>query len=422
MFIFREEDPIFTIYSPLKKNERLSTSKKILKIPSIIQRRRSRRPKKEINTVDVPKVEPPKQEIHVDPVTSVTPVDPLTVNCTMTSTGHVQQSQSMSPAGSGARPAPLLNPADFLFRPPSLPIMNGTSQIPFMQQFLHLNALLLATNLQQMSGQLMNSACEKCRIRRDPNCQCARTLPQGLGGPLLGLPPFLPFLPQPGLLDQFRMGMPPFSPLWPPTSQGMYPHPPTSSSTSSSPSSKVQTVLNDHCYLNKAQMQKLSPQSNTACAPVSPILSPKRDKVKQAMSSCNEKFNLRSKVVESPPPPPKSSFVKQDKIYSSSVRFSLESPSPTELDTPRLDLSDPGIQTLNRREKPEEPESDDKSKIAVIAKDNLTLGRSVSEQILSNIDEEDITTNVTRKRKIVRSTSVPGWFGKGLNLKKKRRF
>lgn len=417
------EDPIFTIYSPLRRNEKLSTSKKILKVPIIIQRRKNRRPqKKEMNTVDVPKEEPLKQEMSVDPVT---PVDPLTVNCTVTRTGHVQQ--PMSPAGSGTRPTPLLNPNNYLF-PPTPPFMNGTSQLPFMQQVFNINALLLATNLQRMSGQFLSSACEKCRIRLDPNCQCARSLPQGLGGPFPGFPPFLPFLPQPALLDQFRMGMPSVLPLWhPPPPQEMYQTPSTSSSTCSTPSYRVQTVLNDHCYLNKAQMQKLSPQSNTSSAPVSPIHSPKQNKVKQTKSSCNEKLNLRSKVLESP-----KSSLKQSRTYSSSVRFSLESPSPTEEDEKdclRLDLSDPGIHLQNsgiKRENSDLPLgkddlSDDKSKIAVIAKDNLTLGRSISEQILNNKTEDEEPQVPSRKRKIVRSTSVPGWFGKGLNLKKKRR-
>lgn len=409
------EDPIFTAYSPLRRNEKLSTSKKILKVPIIIQRRKNRRPqKKEMNTVDVPKEEPLKQEMSVDPVT---PVDPLTVNCTVTRTGHVQQ--PMSPAGSGTRPSPLLNPNNYLF-PPTPPFMNGTSQLPFMQQVFNINALLLAANLQRMSGQFSSSACEKCRIRLDPNCQCARTLPQGLGGPFPGFPPFLPFLPQPALLDQFRMGMPSVLPLWHPPPQGMY-QTPSTSSTCSTPSYRVQTVLNDHCYLNKAQMQKLSPQSNASSAPVSPIHSPKQNKVKQTKSSCNEKLNLRSKVLESP-----KSSLKQSRTYTSSVRFSLESLSSSEEDEKdclRLNLSDPGIKRENS-DSPLDKEdlSDDKSKIAVIANDNLTLGRSVSEQILNNKTEGEEREVPSRKRKIVRSTSVPGWFGKGLNLKKKRRF
>lgn len=115
------------------------------------------------------------------------------------------------------------------------------------------------------------------------------------------------------------------------------------------------------------------------------------------------------------------------------MRFSLESPSPTEEDEKdclRLDLSDPGIHLQNsgiKRENSDLPLgkedlSDDKSKIAVIAKDNLTLGRSISEQILNDKTEDEELEVPSRKRKIVRSTSVPGWFGKGLNLKKKKRF
>lgn len=217
------------------------------------------------------------------------------------------------------------------------------------------------------------------------------------------------------------MGMPSVLPLWHPPPQGMYQTPSTSSSTCSTPSYRVQTVLNDHCYLNKAQMQKLSPQSNASSAPVSPIHSPKQNKVKQTKSSCNEKLNLRSKVLESP-----KSSLKQSRTYTSSVRFSLESLSSSEEDEKdclRLDLSDPGIKRENS-DLPLDKEdlSDDKSKIAVIANDNLTLGRSVSEQILNNKTDDEEPEVPSRKRKIVRSTSVPGWFGKGLNLKKKRRF
>lgn len=350
----------------------------------------------------MPKEEPLKQGEPSD-----------SVKCSVGNTVPVQI--PISPAATETRQPLLLNPNGSLFSPPPSSLMNGTSQLPFMHQFLNLNALILARNIQQMSSQLLNNACEKCELRRDPNCQCAMTLPQGLGMPRLsGLPPFLPFLPQPSLLDYSRMSMPSLPPLWHPTSQGMFQYP-TSTATNS-----VLSVLNDHCYLNKAQMQKLSPKSHVSFVPVSQQQSPKQNKVNQTKSSDNKKSNKRTKVESHLSSP------KDDRLHATSVKFSLE--SPAEQDCHRLNVSDPGIQIQNNHVKEEKQElsvdthsiNETKSRSA-IAKDNLTLGRSVSEQFICDKTEDDDQAVPSRKRKMVRSTSVPGWFGKGLNLKKKRR-
>ncbi|XP_061175293.1 uncharacterized protein LOC133184300 [Saccostrea echinata] len=400
----REDDPIFSMYSALKRSERLSTTKKILKIPNTLHKRKNRKPTKELVVVDVQKEEALKEE---------KPMDPMSVNCTVGSSVPVQP--FVSPTDTRTGPPPLLNPNNGSFFPPLPTFPNGTNQLPLMQQFLNLNALILATNIQQMSNQLLNSACEKCKVRRDLNCRCMTSLPQGLGVPLLpGLPPFLPFLPQPSLLDYPRLGMPAVPPQWLPSTQGMFQSP------MSAPSNSVRAMLNDHCYLNKAQMQKLSPQSNVLSPPLSQMQPPRQNKVKMTKSSENEKSNHKIKVESS------KSSLKRERTYPSSVTFSLE--SPTDEECPRLGMSDPGIQIQDNRVKEENQElplnsiNKDKSWPSVITKDNLTLERSVSEQLICDkTKEEDDEASPNKKRKIVRSTSVPGWFGKGLNLKKKRR-
>jgi hypothetical protein len=394
--IFRDDDPIFTLCSALKRTERLSTSKKILKIPNTLHKRKSKKQNKEINVTDLPNEEPLKVgEPSNSAKCSLWNIVPVQVPFPPVST---ETSQSLS-----------LSPNSSLFPPP--PLMNGTSQLPFMQQFLNLNALILARNIQQMSSRL----CEKCKLRQDPNCLCALTLPQGLGLPILsGLPPLLPFLPQPSLLDHSRMGMPSLPPLWHPTSQGMFQYP-TSTVTSS-----VLSVLNDHCYLNKAQMQKFSPKSHQSSVPDSQLLT--QNKVNQTKSSNDKKSNHMIKVEKS-----HMSSSKYDRPYCTSIKFALESPS--DQNCQHLDVSHPDIHTQTNQVKEEKQElpadtpnmNDDMSQSAVIVKDNLILGRSASEQYICDKTVDNDQTVPSRKRKMVRSTSVPGWFGKGLSLKKKRR-
>ncbi|XP_062571746.1 uncharacterized protein LOC134233761 [Saccostrea cucullata] len=399
----REDDPIFSMFSDLKRSERLSTSKKILMIPNTLHKRKNRKPTKELDKVNMQKEEPPKEE---------KPKEPLSVNCTMGSSVPVQP--FVSPTDTRPGPPPLLNPNNGNLFPPLPTFMNGTNQLPpLVQQYLNLNALILASNIQQMSSQLLNNACEKCKVRRDLNCRCMTSLPQGLGVPLLPrLPPFLPFLPpQPSLLDYPRMGMPAVPPHWLPSAQGMF-QPPLSA-----PSNSVRAMLNDHCYLNKAQMQKLSPQSQVSSPPVSQIQPPRQNKTK---SSENEISNPRIKVESS------KSSLKRERTNHPSVTFSLESHSDEE--SPRLATSNPDIQFQDNRVKEENQEkplnsiNKNKSWPSVITNDNLTLERSVSEQLIfDKTKEEEDEASPNKKRKIVRSTSVPGWFGKGLNLKKKRR-
>jgi hypothetical protein len=136
----------------------------------------------------------------------------------------------------------------------------------------------------------------------------------------------------------------------------------------------IDPILQDHSYLNKDQMQSISPNCDK-----------KEKRSQQVKDNKDVKPNLKRGY----------SYV--DDIQREEEDFAMSNKSPEKLHKDHSKL-----------------------KIGDIV-DSSEDVESSSPIIVIDEEEDEDKEGVQEKPKLMRSVSVPGWFGKGLNLRKKRR-
>jgi hypothetical protein len=136
----------------------------------------------------------------------------------------------------------------------------------------------------------------------------------------------------------------------------------------------IDPILQDHSYLNKDQMQSISPNCDK-----------KEKRSQQVKDNKDVKPNL------------KRSYSYVDDIQREEEDFAMSNKSPEKLHKDHSKL-----------------------KIGDIV-DSSEDVKSSSPIIVIDEEEDEDKEGVQEKPKLMRSVSVPGWFGKGLNLRKKRR-
>ena len=371
-------------------------------------------------------------------------------------------------AGSGLLPP--FNPLSMMNwpLPPLLGGLNGN--LPFPPLFMSPLDILTFLTLQgqsQLSSHMTSAICDKCGKPKTSVtgqsggqtsvCSCSskttsRPPPIPPMFPPLGLLPFLPNLPLPGGL----LGRPPLPNMG--TLSSMQQGVPRSlihQPKMEVKEGEVQTVLKDHCYLNKVQMQRLSPKSQVAAkSSIGKIVPhhntqafskelPLRDA--SSMSSIDGHISQRQvrDQLASPQKDLSADCVKNaKKNMSMSVRNlpsqSVENARRDIHHVPERKLSEAlaRVQSGHQSEQgkqqakvllPNVPSVGSKQSVPTKCA-SATAGRT-----LSALVERDRTISPesgepdseggdkSRKRKLNRSVSVPGWFGKGLNVRKKRK-
>ncbi|XP_060063974.1 NAD-dependent protein deacetylase Sirt7-like [Ylistrum balloti] len=143
------------------------------------------------------------------------------------------------------------------------------------------------------------------------------------------------------------------------------------------PSNKIDYVLKDHCYLKKDQMQKLSPKSErlsgtTSTSPVKRELHSQKEcgQNNASTSSCQSTETSSTELGEQSP----AAVVGKDMLL--------------------LTSQDTVPNTRHKR------------------------SNTSHDHVVANTD---VTDSTTKKPNLCRSLSVPGWFGKGLKIGKKKR-
>ncbi|XP_033732779.1 uncharacterized protein LOC117322123 [Pecten maximus] len=156
------------------------------------------------------------------------------------------------------------------------------------------------------------------------------------------------------------------------------------------PSNKIDNVLKDHCYLNKDQMQKLSPKSEGTTK-----------KGSSSTSSINSPVRRETNFDEKQP----SNNASASQSHPGEVMSGFPEQSSEVGDNRLLQISqNEGDSTCS-------------------AKARHKRHNTYQETTVDNEDTTDITdtTSSSKKPKMCRSLSVPGWFGKGLKIGKKKR-
>jgi hypothetical protein len=150
----------------------------------------------------------------------------------------------------------------------------------------------------------------------------------------------------------------------------------------------IDPILQDHSYLNKDQMQSISPNCD------------KKEKRSQQVKDNKDVKPKRSQQVKDNKdvkPNLKRSYSYVDDIQKEEEDFAMSNKSPEKLHKDHSKL-----------------------KIGDIV-DSSEDVESSSPIIVIDEEEDEDKEGVQEKPKLMRSVSVPGWFGKGLNLRKKRR-
>lgn len=138
----------------------------------------------------------------------------------------------------------------------------------------------------------------------------------------------------------------------------------------------IEPILQDHSYLNKDQMQSISPNN----------CDNKEKRSQQVKDILNVKPNL------------KRSFSYVDDIPREEEDLAMSNKSPEKLHKDHSKL-----------------------KIKDIAESSEDVESSSPIIVIDEEEDDEDKEGVQEKPKLMRSVSVPGWFGKGLNLRKKRR-
>ncbi|KAK3601835.1 hypothetical protein CHS0354_041756 [Potamilus streckersoni] len=211
----------------------------------------------------------------------------------------------------------------------------------------------------------------------------------------------------------------------------------TAQSTPATANVDIDTIITDHFYLKIDDMLKLSPNSqknailqHSCCSSVTQN-SPTNTKLGLdvpttpiATSSCQEKINLTSLMTDS---------VNLSDIASPVTEQAVH--SVQSLQTSATDMSGSAkLEHCNPKETASVQISEHTTTIALNTSKTICRSLSQEDEYVNHVEGDaqkdsktdrlvDSTKSSQRlKRKLSRFLSVPGWFGKGLNLRKRRRF
>ncbi|OWF52522.1 NAD-dependent protein deacetylase sirtuin-7 [Mizuhopecten yessoensis] len=388
----RSMDPIFRHATPLKHHERKNVNKKILEVPANYARKRRTSSKKNIvqfgmkkmrteSTVFSASGDDTKMQLSgvISPLNGI-----LKKECTaevnfsnIKSRLHIP----MQTISSNNLPCTISSPSHESM---SFPLDLSTSGP--LSGTLRLDQSRASINESRISQHELIGQCPKCATFRTIGSLCSCSPVPSLNLQTQGIPSLpLHYMSCLGLHIMEDPRLMQLRPLHP----SLWPHPCIPQVFQ--PGNKIDYVLKDHCYLNKDQMQKLSPKSEQPAkkdnAPTSSLNSPgKRETHFEKRPSLNNASASRSRPTEA--------------VLSTT---DIPEQSPTAVVGQNMLLLTP-------------QDSDTTCVPKVCHKRSKTSQDTV-------IDSEDNTdpTSTTKKPNLCRSLSVPGWFGKGLKIGKKKR-
>ncbi|KAJ8318155.1 hypothetical protein KUTeg_003246 [Tegillarca granosa] len=366
----REEDAIFTMAVSLKPSEYKTTSKKILAAPKHVRKRK----RKKVSTSDYEQCEEKK------PFDSSMTDDNSHFKSEDTNKKIDEQRNGISRGLNGLMAQSSLSTSHIPLQTSPLDLSVSTqSQLSsnFARNWSHdLFSIFLANQNLLLASQQQLDVCTTCLAngRLGQQCTCVNSglsLPTGLMVPDINS--LLSYQSMQLMRDMFLGNSSMHLPF-----PGFLPYP-LSPSVFQSPQ-KVETVLRDHCYLNKQQMQQLSPKQNK---------DKNSSKSSKLVNSSGQSQKVKVETATSPLKPG-SSYIKESDL-------TLE----TDDNTQKLRTMCKLERSISQDDRPPE-----------------VFPQSKSEE--SNETEPESSNS--KKPKLTRSVSVPGWFGKGLNIRKKKRF
>ncbi|XP_069124118.1 NAD-dependent protein deacetylase Sirt7-like [Argopecten irradians] len=377
----RNTDPIFRVATPLKHHELKNVNKKILELPANYARRRRPPSRKKQDVMKKVNTDSLAEDRKMDLSGVTSPVNGIKKECVSEEKFSEIKPTLHTPIqtlSSNGLPSTL--PGQSLESIPLDLTMSGPTSRTL--NLHHAGSFVWGSGIQQPE---LYGACPKCAANRSVGSLCICSPVPRLNLPAQGLPN----LPLHYMSYLHMLGDPRFLQL-PPLHANLWSIPLIPQVFQ--PSNKIDNVLKDHCYLNKDQMQKLSPKSEQTS--------------KWSLSPSSINSPVKKEINFSDRPPPGKASATQSRPAEAAIRKSQ--PTETALDIPeearivkdQLLCTPECIDTAKGRHK--------RSK--------------TSQDTTSTVDNEDTTADSTSKKpKLCRSLSVPGWFGKGLKIGKKKR-